>query len=87
MQGRERPTLQKADVSLTESSKSLIAWGKQGEISLLLQQISQTSCLNQRQKDPATIKSSILGIDVNSHYLYCTNRLFFKITIILIDVI
>lgn len=60
MKGRKRLrlALQNVDISFSESSKSLIGWDKQGEFSLLLQQVSQTSRLHQRQKDPAHTNSN-----------------------------
>lgn len=48
-----RPTLQQGQISLTHTSKSLISWGEQSEVSLLFQKVSQVSSFHQRQKDPA----------------------------------
>lgn len=50
------PTLQQGKITLCQASESLIAWGKQGEIPLLFQQVSQVSGFHQGQKDPATNK-------------------------------
>lgn len=62
-----RLTFQQGQIPVSQTSKSLITWGKQGEISLMFQQVSQVSSFHQRQKDPAVQRRKKKKKTKNSH--------------------
>lgn len=64
---RRVPTFEQSKFLFTEVIKGIVSGCKDGVGAFLLQQIGQTCCLNQRQKNPKFVKKRI-------HVLYSTKK-------------